>query len=65
MEEFNKVCNENDIGFTHNDIIAYNMFIKMDQDSIQQIKLIDFEYASLNLIGYDIANFLSELAINY
>ncbi|KAG5079409.1 hypothetical protein JHK86_003474 [Glycine max] len=50
------------IGFCHNDLQYGN--IMMDEDT-RAITLIDYEYASYNPIGYDLANHFCEMVANY
>jgi len=50
------------IVFSHNDLHAQNILL-LDQS--QRLVLIDYEYASYNYRGYDIANFFNEACIDY
>ncbi|KAA8519289.1 hypothetical protein F0562_013545 [Nyssa sinensis] len=50
------------IGFCHNDLQYGNIMI---DEETRSITIIDYEYASYNLIAYDIANHFCEMAANY
>lgn len=53
------------IAFCHNDLNAYNIFIKNSGKRQKECLFIDFEYAGYNYVAYDIANFLNESTISY
>lgn len=48
----------------HNDPMAGNFMVTMSNDTIQDMKLIDFEFASNNERAYEIAAFLGEYFID-
>ncbi|XP_043718780.1 probable choline kinase 2 [Telopea speciosissima] len=50
------------IGFCHNDLQYGN--IMMDEET-RVITIIDYEYASYNPVGFDLANHFCEMAANY
>ena len=50
--------------FCHNDLNNTNILIKDNKDPLS-IRLIDYEYGSLNYLVYEFANYFGELAINY
>lgn len=54
-------CSNDAIKLCHNDLVAGNIMTNPDKE----IKFIDFEYAGYNYPLYDIANFLTELSIDY
>ncbi|EPR79009.1 Choline/ethanolamine kinase [Spraguea lophii 42_110] len=57
-KEINKInFTSDDIGFCHNDLLASNILINKEE-----IIFIDYEYASINYIHFDIANHLCEYA---
>jgi len=49
------------IGFCHNDLLLANILYDQEKHSIH---FIDFEYAGLNYLAYDIANHFCEFAGN-
>jgi thiamine kinase-like enzyme len=49
----------------HNDLHHGNMIVSYNEDSVIDIKLIDFEYFGKNPRLYDLANYFNELYANY
>ena len=47
--------------FTHHDLLANNISYHEELG----VKFIDFEYASIDIISFDIANFFNESQFNY
>jgi len=48
------------VAFCHNDLLAANILVAEGGDT--SVQLIDFEYGSVNFIGFDIANHFNEYA---
>ncbi|KAJ8773997.1 hypothetical protein K2173_009428 [Erythroxylum novogranatense] len=57
-----KLSGDESIGFCHNDLQYGNIMIDEQTKSITPI---DYEYASYNPIGFDIANYFCEMAADY
>ena len=52
--------------FSHNDVQENNfLVIKSDDDKIEEIKVIDFEYTQYNFRGVDLATYITESHIKY
>ena len=52
-----------EVVFSHNDFQENNVLIwNLDK---QKFTIIDFEYASLNFLGYDLASYFNESFIDY
>mmetsp|Transcript_8427 Transcript_8427/g.11077 ORF Transcript_8427/g.11077 Transcript_8427/m.11077 type:complete len:406 (-) Transcript_8427:143-1360(-) len=50
------------VGFCHNDLLCSNILCSNDNDSANQVQLIDFEYGGCNYRSFDIANHWNEYA---
>ncbi len=49
--------------FSHNDFQENNLLVwNLDKE---KLTIIDFEYASLNFLGYDLASYFTECFIDY
>uniref|UniRef100_A0A1I7V392 Choline/ethanolamine kinase n=1 Tax=Caenorhabditis tropicalis TaxID=1561998 RepID=A0A1I7V392_9PELO len=62
MEEWTNECFEDTLVFCHNDLACSNV---LELDSSKEIILIDWEFASYNCRGFDLAMHLSETAIDF
>uniref|UniRef100_A0A1I7V393 APH domain-containing protein n=1 Tax=Caenorhabditis tropicalis TaxID=1561998 RepID=A0A1I7V393_9PELO len=60
MEKWTNEIFEDTVVFCHNDLTSANI---LELNSNDEIMLIDWEFASYNCRGYDLAMFLSETAI--
>lgn len=61
-----KLPGEEGVMFCHNDLCANNIFIReKEEEGVDKVVLIDFEYAGYNYRAYDIANFFNETTFDY
>lgn len=54
-----------DVAFSHNDLLANNIFMLKDSKEPNNIKYIDFEYGSMNFKAYDFGNHFAEFTLDY